>query len=335
MYIILDTNIWISELGLNSARGAAFRFFVKNRDATVVLPEVIKLETERHLKIELCKYVNGLEKNYRQLLSIFGKLKELVLPKEEDIDAKVATIFGECKIKLLEVPLSLGSARSSFLRTIDKSPPSDKDQQFKDGIIWAECIRLVENDDVYIVTADKAFYKGRQYGSGLAEGLILDTKDYKHSICIFPTLSDLLETIKTEVKIDEKALVNQFWESSSGSIDGILDRNSFVVSGNPTVGVQLYVTEDPNRLYAEFSITYQCEDLTSDGRSDAVLILNGDCTYLVQESLFEAFRNHGEELQFKTKDGEEKSLHNYVLFANSIVIGHKTIEHTIRHKLDN
>jgi hypothetical protein len=46
LYIVFDTNIWISELGLNSAKGAATRFFVKKRGATVVVPEVVKLETE-------------------------------------------------------------------------------------------------------------------------------------------------------------------------------------------------------------------------------------------------------------------------------------------------
>jgi hypothetical protein len=106
---------------------------------------------------------------------------------------------------------------------------------------------------VYLVSADKAFYKGRNYENGLAEALVLETKGSKHSIYIFPTLSTLLETIKNEVKIDEKALVYQFWKSTKNSIENILDRNSFAVTGNPTVSVQLYATEDPNRLYAEFS----------------------------------------------------------------------------------
>lgn len=334
MYVILDSNIWISELGLNSAKGAATRFYVKNRGATVVLPEVIKLETERHLKFELTRYVAELEKNYRQLLSIFGKLKELVLPDKKAIEEKVAAIFGECKIELLELPLTLEAARSSFLKAIDKVPPSDKDQQFKDGVIWDECVRLLEQGDVYLVTADKAFYKGRQYENGLAEALTQETKGSKHSIYIFPTLSALLETIKTEIKIDEKALVNEFWESARSSIESILNRNSFAVTGDPTVTIDLFATENPNRLYSEFSISYQCEDLTADERSCAVLNLQGDCTYLVMEKQFEAFRNYGEELLFKTKDGEDKRQRNVVLFADSIVIGHKTVEHSIKYKID-
>jgi hypothetical protein len=335
MYVILDSNIWISELGLNSSLGAAARYFFKKRGARVVLPEVIKLETEKHLKIELTNYVTNLKKNHRQLLSVFGKLKELVLPDIEAINAKISSVFRECQFEVYDIPLSLESARSSFLRTIEKVPPSDKNQQFKDGVIWAECLRLLDSADVYLVTVDKAFYKDRQYRKGLSESLIAESKDADHCLYIFPALSNLLETIKTEIKIDERSLAKGFWESNKGSIEGILERNSFAVTGDPVISVQLFITENPNRLYTEFSISYQCEDLTPDERSKAVLHLKGDCTYLVEEKQFEALRNHGEELSFKTKDGEDKNQRNVVLFANSIVIGHKTVEHTILYKLDN
>ena len=44
MHIIFDSNIRISELGLNFSKGAATRFFVKEKGAKVVVPEVVKLE---------------------------------------------------------------------------------------------------------------------------------------------------------------------------------------------------------------------------------------------------------------------------------------------------
>ena len=335
MYVIFDSNIWISELGLNSAVGAAVRFFVKNKGVTVVLPEVVRLETERNLKTAMTRYVCELEKNHRQLLTVFGKLKALVLPDADAIEAKVAAIFGECQLELMEIPLSLESARSSFLKTVDKEPPSDKDQQFKDGVIWAECVRLLETDDVYLVTNDKAFYKGREPKNGLAESLKYETKNAKHAIFIFDTLSALLQEIRSEIKLDENALVGQFWEYSRQSIESTLERNAFAVVDDPSVSTDLYVTEDPNKLYAEFRIAYQCEDLLSEGRSSVILLLKGDCTYLVNEKQFSAFRNHGEELSFKTKGGEEKSLCNVVFYCDGIVMGHKTVEHIVKYKLDD
>ncbi|MGO8943435.1 MAG: PIN domain-containing protein [Syntrophobacteraceae bacterium] len=334
MYVILDTNIWISELGLNSTLGAAVRFFIKNKGATLVVPEVIRLETERHLRTELAKYVTELQKNYRQLLAIFGTLKELVLPDNEAIEAKVAAVFGDCRVDLLEIPLTIESARSSFFKTIEKTPPSDKDQQFKDGVIWAECLNLASSSEVYLVTGDKAFYKGRQYEQGLADALISEKKGAKNAIYVFATLSGLLDIIRTEVKFDEAKLVTDFWESSRASIDGILARNSFAVSGPPIVEVKQYVTEDPNRLYVEFRISYDCEDLTDEGRTRGRLLLKGDCYYVVEEKAFGGFRNQGEELEFKTREGEDKSQRNVFLYADGLVIGHKSIEHSTRYPIE-
>lgn len=334
MYVIFDSNIWISELGLNSAKGAAVRFFVKNKGAKVVVPEVVKLETERHLKSELEGYVVALQKNHRQLLAVFGKLKELVLPDAQDIEEKVAAIFGKCEVELMDLPLTIESVRNSFLRTVDNISPSDKDQQFKDGVIWFECVRLLETDDVHLVTADRAFYKGRQYENGLADALVFEVKQAKHSLFVSPTLAALLQAIKTEVKVDEKNLVTQFWENNRQSIDSLLQRNAFVIVGDQTVAIDLYITETPNRLYAGFLISYSCEDLTSDGRTEGVLFLRGDCTYLVQEKQFSAMRNHGEELSFKTKEHEDKNIRNIVIFADGLVIGHKTVEHAVKFRLE-
>lgn len=333
MYIIFDSNIWISELGLNSAKGAATRFFVKKKGATVIVPEVIKLETERKLRNELGNYIAEISKNYQQLLTIFGKLKEIVLPGETEIHEKVSTIFERSHLDIVEIPLSLESARSSFLKTIDKLAPSDKDQQFKDGVIWADCIRLLEKEDVYLVTSDKAFYQNRQYGEGLAKSLAGEAAKYPGEIRLFSTVSELLQEIKTEVELDNIKLVDKFVESNRTSIDGILSRNSFSLVEEPLVSTDIYATEDPNKLYVEFKIVYECEDVASGTRSDARLTLKGDCSYLLNENEFSAIRNYGEELVFKTPEGEDKSVRNVTLFAEGIVLGHKTVEHSVRYRL--
>ncbi|MEI7995920.1 MAG: hypothetical protein WCH01_13560 [Methylococcaceae bacterium] len=184
------------------------------------------------------------------------------------------------------------------------------------------------------MTNDKAFFNGRDLKNGLADSLKFEANRKKHKVYIFPELSKLLETIKIEIGLDEKQLVHQFWGENRQFIEGILERNSFTVVGNPTISVNLYVTEDPNRLYLEFHISYQCNDLLSDERSDSVLLLKGDGTFIVEDKQFEALRNLGEELSFKTKDGEEKSQRGNHIFPGCGIIGHRTVEHTVKYKLE-
>jgi len=328
MYVIFDTNVWVSELGLNSTVGSAVRFFVKHKEATVVLPEVIKLETEKNLTSALTKHLDDLQKNYRSLLAVFGELKELVLPSSEAVQEKVSSIFSNCQLKLLEVPFSLEAAVSSYMRTIEKIPPSEKSQQFKDGVIWAECARLIDKGDVYFVTNDSAFYQDRNFKLGLAKCLKDEIEAKDHDFFIFHELAEFLKEIRTEVAIDQEGLIATFWEQYRHNLEGILDRNHFAITGAPSISTQLFATENANRLYSEFEVTFSCEDLLSAGRS-ATLSFKGDGTYLVSEKQFTNLRSHGEELSFMTDEGPQKAQNGY-LYCDGIVLGHKTAVHTAK-----
>lgn len=149
MYIVLDSNIWLSELGLNTSKGAATRFYIKQKQAKLALPEVIKEEVERNLYNFLSTNSKDIQKKHRQLLAVFGQLKEVVLPSEDEIEARANSLFDEVKVEIHQIPFTIESARSSLLKINDKQPPSDNNQQFKDGVIGADCMNLLEKDGCY------------------------------------------------------------------------------------------------------------------------------------------------------------------------------------------
>ena len=201
MLLVLDTNIWLSELALNSHRGAAVRFFIRQRKGVVCIPEVVRLELERNLTRSLTELTEKVRKNYEKLLGYFGKLKEVVLPTSDEIAAKVSEILTSLDVPTRDLPFSMEAARSSFLKTVDKTPPSNKSQEFKDGVIWAHCLDLLADDDVYLITEDKAFYNGRDYKQGLARELLKEASSSSHQIVIVPSLEDLLQDIQCDVQI--------------------------------------------------------------------------------------------------------------------------------------
>ena len=75
------------------------------------MPEVVRLEVEHHLRRDLKDYIEEIKKNHRQLLNIFGTLKEIVLPDEAAIEARVGEVFSSLGVELLEIPFSFESAR--------------------------------------------------------------------------------------------------------------------------------------------------------------------------------------------------------------------------------
>lgn len=333
MYIVLDSNIWLSELGLNTSRGAATRFFIKQKQAKLALPEVIKEEVERNLYNSLYEYSKDIQKNHRQLLTVFGQLKEVVLPSEEDIDIKSKGLFNEVKVPLQQIPFTLESSRSSLSKINNKQPPSDKNQQFKDGVIWADCLNLLNQDDVFLVTGDKAFFKDRIYKNGLAINLAEEASQYNNNLTIYSSLTDLLEEIRTDIIIENSYLVSEFTETIKESMNSMLERNGFHISSEAAVNILPFVTEDPEKLYIEFTIEFGCSDSRDEGRIDATLKLKGDGYYISDKNEFHELRNKGEELTFND-DSEERKQINQVIAVGCAVMGHRNVEHSVRYKVE-
>ena len=334
MLVVFDTNVWLSEFGLNSSLGAATRFFLRKKGARIALPEVVRLETEHNLRNRLKEYIDEISRNHRQLLTLFGKLKEIVLPDRTAIESRIAEVFSNLGVDLIEIPFPFESARASFLKAIEKVPPSDKNQQFKDGVLWADCVQLLKSDDVFLVSEDKAFYEARDYSRGLAKNLLSEVARSQHSIRLFPELAGLLKEIKTDVVIDEDQLASSFLEAHGQSVNNILERNHF--ERGPRISLQrsLFATELPGRLSIEFTIEYECQDISNENRTNGRLTLRGDGMYDVDIRMFNGLRNYGESLSWLLSDGTEMMRRNRVAFLGSLVLGHREVSHTVRYKLD-
>ena len=116
--VVLDSNIWIEEQMLRHSVGSAVRFFLRRRNARLVVPEVVRLEVELHLEQELKDLVLGLRDGHKRLLSLVGQLKEQVLPSDEELQQIALNAFDNAGIEIFDIPFSLESARSSFEKCI-------------------------------------------------------------------------------------------------------------------------------------------------------------------------------------------------------------------------
>jgi PIN domain-containing protein len=335
MIVVFDSNIWLSQLGLRSGSAAAAKFFINHQRATLAIPEVVRLEVEHNLRNDLTEYIEEIRTNHRKLLTIFGALKEVVLPTNEEVEAKLKEVFESVDVPKKEVPFTLESARSSFMKAIDKVPPSHKIQQFKDGVVWADCMKMLAEDSVVLVTDDKMFYHEESYEKGLALNLRAEAAQLPHHLTIIRTISDLLQAIRVQITINEEALADAFLESEKKSITGTLTRNGFDLGTRLSLAYTLFATENPKMLFLEFEMAYSCSDVQGEGRRGAVLHLKGDGFHEPSSQQFTLLRNFGERLSYQMPDGAEKETRNHVIFAAGLAIGHKEVTNTVRYKLEN
>jgi hypothetical protein len=329
--LVLDSNIWIQEQMLRHSIGSAVRFFLCRRNARLVVPEVVRLEVELNLEKELKELVSSLREGYRHLLSLVGQLKEQVLPSDEELKQIALGAFKNAGVEILDIPFSLESARSSFEKCIRSEPPNGpKNQQFKDGVIWADCLALAMDSPVLFVTQDKAFYKDRDYKNGLAENLALEAKNVSHEISVAHELSSILERIREPIEIDYPSLHQLYYPMIKERAERLVGSEGYSLGDLLAGEHSVFATNDPNVGHVEFSLRYQC---IHPAQPEGLLIAEGECVLNSATGELSECRSRGEEFLFVNSEGEQQK-RNIVLGTASIVLGHRTVKHAVRASLD-
>jgi hypothetical protein len=333
MIVILDTNIWLKELALNSGAGSALRFFLNHRSARLAVPEVVRLEVQNNLRGIIEEAIENVVKGNRQLLTLFGSMKEIVLPSQTEIDELVSGVFARLGVEILDIPFTLENARSSFMKTVKRVPPSDKTQEFKDGVLWANCLELLDQDDVLFASQDRAFFRNRELDKGLAQNLLAEAASKPNKLTLVHSVNDVLTHVKTEISLDEQWLISAIQKRAHGAIDELLSGGGSKTSGASQIRYDLFITENPDVLYMTYAIEIPCTDITAGNRTNMSVVLEGSGT--LRPSVPEILGAHAakERLSFTNPDGTPGEICNVYASAN-LVLGHRTITHSVSYPLN-
>lgn len=335
MIIVPDTNIWLKELALNTGLGSAVRFFVKQRSAKIGIPEVVEREVKTHARREIEEAIADAQRAGRELGAWFGQLHEIVLPAPWDVDHLLDNLFSRLGADTVAVPFSFESARASFEKTIARAPPSDRDQQFKDGVIWSDCLKLLGDDDVYLVSQDKAFYRDREYRKGLAENLAAEAAAVTGGkiLKIFSSLEELLPAVAVPVAVDRNWLTQAALTRAHSDARAMVVGQGFDFDGDPGLAeISLFATERLDVLYFAYAVQQPCRD-TLGGRSGGKLDMAGDGTFRLSPQEMLQVKPKEQQLSFTTGDGKTTRF-GHVFGWGEMHGGHRVIAHSARYRID-
>ncbi len=213
------------------------------------------------------------EYSYRKLLPYMRKLQRLDLPSEEDIRQAVLNIFPTFDIPSRHIPFNVDVAKSSMMKVLRKIPPSTNEEQFRDGVIWAHCLDLLEEGDVYLVSEDKAFYHEQNYTKGLATELVKEMEQRSNSrrVLLMPNLTQLMEEIRVPFELDTIQLYNDVKDQRREEVEELLTSHGFELIGCAERQVECFATEEAQKVYFTFNFAQPCQDVTGAGRREGKL----------------------------------------------------------------
>jgi hypothetical protein len=306
----------------------AVRFFLARHDARLALPEVVRLEVILHLAKRMKELAADSRRAHRALLPLAGSLRELILPEDAELDAIAARAFDDIRVPVFEVPFSLESARAAFEKCVrGEAPSGPKDQQFKDGVVWADCLRLAHETPVLFITQDKGFYEGRDYGKGLAGSLKREAGQALHDISISHELSAVLERVRETVPVNydeiESAVLTAEKRTELSRMVGAV---GYTLGDRVDTSHQLFATDNPAEALIEFALTFR--GVNPDGR-EGMLTLRGEGRYLSDSGAIVDPRPRGDEFIYTDEDGEKKRA-NHVFGAGAAHLGHRVVQHDVR-----
>lgn len=333
MIVVFDANIWISHLYANAPLRASVLLYLRRKGATVALPEVVRLEVERHLKRRLREFRDNAADNYDRLLKVFGRMKEASFPSDQEIDARVGRFFEDTGFSLRDIPFSLESARDSFIRTVDKRRPSHGKQQFKDGVIWADCLKLMQEEEVILVASDSAFFEENNPKKGMAEDLAAEANGAAHSIKLLHTIYDFVAEVRQPLKIDEDQVIqavkaHKLWEAVQRYVIG-----AGLTPEAEQLRYEVFATEEPNVLALSCDLRIPCVDARGEGRTNAEAFVVFDCKRHEITKAIDSIAPSSLGIKYLDADGELIERKDAYLYAEGIFIGHREVVNRFREPL--
>lgn len=333
MIVVIDTSVWRANIFLNSPAWAAIRFYLYQSKARIGMPEVIRREVEEQTEAALMDAIRKVRENHEYLLRVFGQMKELVLPDEDSVRSKAKSIIDALGIEIIDMPLSLESARSSFEKILKKMAPSAKNsQQFKDGVVWADCLALAERDHVVLVTNDKAFFEQNDPAKGVAKNLLDESERTTHKVRLFSRIDELMVEVRIpHPEIPIEYIIDNLLDADDVALK-ICSHNGFAVRALASSKYRIFATERPNVVYISFEITYSCRDVTDEHRDEALLTITGETDYNTDSKNIGHIRRSGDILKFKGVDDAEVERKGIYASAH-ITIGHADVYDVVRFPL--
>lgn len=213
-FVLLDSNVWTAERLLLTSMGSAFLFSTTSSSGTIILPEIVEREVTSVLLDQGEKAVSEMSQSVRFLRQMSGHTLNNAAPTSKAIAEGIRSRWNQLEGRIRRVAFDFEQAKAALERIYRSIPPcGPNNEQFRDCCLWEIARLFARTMTVHFVTADTAFYQGRDYKSGLSNVLKNELQADNLNIRVHAKLSDFLSAIEaSSPKFDPEALKQEISE---------------------------------------------------------------------------------------------------------------------------
>lgn len=303
--VILDTNELDQTGLLKDPITISLLFYLRQLDGVLVLPEIVKQEWARHWQDHARKQYKSFQQAGNWLRGHFDGIS--VTPLGIDAAAEVAfearlTQLGDL---LAEEPVAEDDWREAGQMVIEKHPPSgEKNQQFKDSLLWRAALRVGKEHAVVLVSGDKGFASAQ---GDLHESLAEQAREEGSEVWLVQSREVLLLKMHDELDTYVESLEG-IWEEVQQSFlyavnDVLIDRG-MRTGWNIGWSSDTYATSDPKTVTVLIELNGQLEEVADpDADMPWYVYATGSCLVnthtgsvntVLTSVVFEVSTSHGE-----------------------------------------
>lgn len=284
--VVIDTNVWRSELLLRTSMGVAVLHAVHRTGSRICLPEVVERELRKHIVAAGVEAVGSTRRGLETIQRLTGSMPVVPLPSEDELGQKVDERLAELSSLIDRVPFDIDHARRALDRVDDQLPPNGpKNQQFKDSVIWEVVLDVAATRPVLLITSDKAFYDSRDPKRGLAPSLKREAEERSVVVDAFPDLTGAAERLRESVPpLDDLLLAEIIAGAIEPDVRRQAESHGFDLVGPRDRALTAFVTEDHRILSVAFELSFEVVDAEDGDPREGHAEASGTCAYSTEDN---------------------------------------------------
>lgn len=278
--VVLDTNVWRKELLHDEDAALRLAYVLYRAGGRIGLPEVVREELHQLAIDEGRAAANALQEAGLAVTSLTGRPYDTPMPTDAELQKPLSDRLNRLSTVIVDVLFTLEHAKAAMRMVVQKLPPNEGKEQFRDSAIWQAVLTLCRDYRVHFVTNDRAFYSEKSNPSrGLAPALLEESRTYG-VVRIWSELDQCQRGLAAEgPSLDKGPLLAAIVPMINPQLEAGAKRVHLAVQAMRDGRLETFSAVSGDRVPVDYDITFGCEAAPPTGgtlrQSDPRAVVRG------------------------------------------------------------